>query len=304
MTDIAIAARPRRARVIINKKIAPYIFLAPFLLLFAIFLIIPLAYALDLSVYRSALVGGLRFVWFDNYKRAFTDANFWSGVWTLFKFGILQIPVMLILSLIFALILDSGVAYARAFFRISFFIPYAVPAVIATLLWGYMYGPAYGPFAQLAGVLHLPKPDFFNDSSIIPAIANIATWEYMGYNMIIYFAALQAIPTDLEEASVMDGASAFTFALRIKLPMIVPTIIVTIIFSIIGSLQLFTEPYLLINLARNTINSHFTPNLYAYTLAFIGQQYNYAAAISFVLGGVVAIVSYVFMLAANRRVSE
>jgi multiple sugar transport system permease protein len=308
MTDIALAsqaARPRRRRrVVINKRIAPYIFLLPFLLLFVVFLIIPLIYALDLSVYRKTLVGGTHFVWFDNYKRAFTDRNFWSGVWTLFKFGILQIPIMLILSLIFALILDSGIAYAKAFFRISFFIPYAVPAVIATLLWGYMYGPAYGPFAQLASIFGLPKPDFFNDSTIIPSIANIATWEYMGYNMIIYFAALQAIPTDLEEASMMDGASAFTFALRIKLPMIVPTIIVTIIFSIIGSLQLFTEPYLLINLARNTINSHFTPNLYAYTLAFIGQQYNYSAAISFVLGGVVAVVSYVFMLAANRRVSE
>src|ERR1700761_6546468 len=115
MTDIAIAARPRR-RVIINKKIAPYIFLLPFLLLFAIFLIIPLLYALDLSVYRSALVGGVHFVWFDNYKRAFADANFWSGVWTLVKFALMQIPVMLILSLIFALILDSGVVYAKSFF--------------------------------------------------------------------------------------------------------------------------------------------------------------------------------------------
>jgi len=179
-----------------------------------------------------------------------------------------------------------------------------VPAVIATLLWGYMYGPAYGPFAQLATAIGWPKPDFFNDQTILPSIANIATWEYMGYNMIIYYAALQAIPTDLEEASLMDGAGAFTYALRIKLPMIVPTIIVTIIFSIIGSLQLFSEPYLLINLARNVINSHFTPNLYAYTLAFTGQQYNYSAAISFVLGGVVAVISYVFMLFANRGVSR
>ena len=92
------------------------------------------------------------------------------------------------------------------------------------------------------------------------------------------------------------------YALRIKLPMIVPTIIVTIIFSIIGSLQLFSEPYLIQNLARTVINSHFTPNFYAYTLAFTGQQYNYSAAISFVLGGVVAVVSYAFMLDRQPRV--
>jgi len=302
--SIAVAAgRPRR-RVWINKRVAPYVFLLPFVLLFVAFLIIPLIYAFDLSVYKSALVGGTRFVWFDNYKRAFSDPNFWGGVVLLVKFGLMQMPIMLALALLFALILDSGTVYAKSFFRVSFFIPYAVPAVIATLLWGYMYGPAYGPFAQLAGALNLPKPDFFNDSTILPSIANIAVWEYMGYNMIIYFAALQAIPTDLEEASLMDGASAFIYALRIKLPMIIPTVIVTIIFSIIGTLQLFSEPYLLINLARNVINSHFTPNLYAYTLAFTGQQYNYSAAISFVLGGVVAVISYVFMLAANRGVNR
>jgi multiple sugar transport system permease protein len=303
MSDTAIVRRPRR-RVIVNKKIAPYLFLAPFILLFIAFLIIPLVYAFDLSVYKSALVGGTRFVWFDNYKRAFTDANFWAGVVQLFKFGLMQIPVMLSLALIFALILDSGMVYAKSFFRVSFFIPYAVPAVIATLLWGYLYGPAYGPFSQLATAMSLQKPDFFNEQTILPSIANIAVWEYMGYNMIIYFAALQAIPTDLEEASLMDGASAFTYALRIKLPMIVPTVIVTIIFSIIGTLQLFSEPYLIQNLARGVINSHFTPNFYAYTLAFTGQQYNYSAAISFVLGGVVAIVSYAFMLAANRGVNR
>ena len=98
-----------------------------------------------------------------------------------------------------------------------------------------------------------------------------------------------------------DGATGFTHALYVKLPLIVPTIIVTIIFSIIGTLQLFSEPYLMINLARTAINSSFTPNLYAYTAAFTGQQYNYSAAISFLLGGVTAIVSYVFMLFANRR---
>ncbi len=299
MSDSETHKRPP-SRVVISRRIAPYFFLAPFILFFVAFLIIPLIYAFDLSVYKTTLVGGTRFVGFDNYAKAFADPNFWDGVLTLLKFGGMQMPVMLILALMFALILDSGVVYAKSFFRISFFIPYAVPAVIATLMWGYLYGPAYGPMTQIADALSLPRPDFFAANSILPSIANIAVWEYMGYNMIIYFAALQAIPTDLEEASLMDGASAFAYAVKIKLPMIVPTIIVTIIFSIIGTLQLFAEPYLMINLARNLINSHFTPNLYAYTLAFTAQQINYSAAISFVLGGVVAVVSYGFMLLVNR----
>ena len=299
MSGTVTKQRPK-SRVIINKKIAPYIFLLPFLLFFFAFLIVPLLYAFDLSVYKKTLVGGTRFVGGENYVKAFTDPKFWDGVLTLFKFGLMQIPIMLGLALLFALILDSGIVYAKSFFRVSFFIPYAVPAVIATLMWGYLYGPAYGPLTQVADALSLPRPEFFSAGAILPSIANIAVWEYMGYNMIIYVAALQSIPQDLEEASMMDGASAFAYAAKIKLPMIVPTIIVTIIFSIIGTLQLFAEPYLMINLARNVINTSYTPNIYAYTLAFTAQQINYSAAISFVLGGVVAVVSYVFMLAVNR----
>lgn len=291
----------RRLQLRVSKRLAPYVFLAPFVLLFAAFLVLPLLHALELSVYKTTLVGGTRFVGAENFTKAFFDAKFWGGVVTLLKFGAMQIPVMLILALVFALILDSGTVYARSFFRVSFFIPYAVPTVIATLMWGFLYGPAYGPAAQLAALMGWPAPDFLGHATILPSLANIAVWEYTGYNMIIYYAALQAIPSELEEASLMDGATGYRHALYIKLPLIVPTILVTIVFSIIGTLQLFTEPYLMINLARSVISSSFTPNLYAYTLAFTGQQYNYAAAISFLLGGVTAVLAYAFMLASSRR---
>lgn len=305
MADIAAAsstgavARPRGSDL--GRRLAPYLFLLPFLIVFVCFLIVPLLYALNLSVWKTTLVGGTHFVWLQNYATAIVDGKFWSGVLTLIKFGLMQIPVMLVLALVFALILDSGMVYLKSFFRVSFFIPYAVPAVIATLLWGYLYSPSYGPAAQVAAILNVPRIDFFQPNTILPAIANIAVWEYMGYNMIIYFAALQAIPQDLEEASTVDGAGAFAHAIYVKLPLIVPTILVTVIFSIIGTLQLFAEPYLLFNLARSIINSYFTPNFYAYTLAFVAQQYNYSAAISFLLGAVTAVISYVFMLVTSRR---
>ena len=304
MAELAAAAATvprRRSSGKLGRRLAPYLFLLPFLLLFVAFLIVPLLYALDLSVFRKALVGGTRFVGFDNYTKAFADGKFWAGVLTLVKFALMQIPVMLGLALLFALILDSGIVYLKSFFRVAFFIPYAVPTVVAALLWGYLYSPVSGPLVQIATAFGWPKPDFFNPNTIIQSIANIATWEYMGYNMVIYFAALQAIPQDLEEASVVDGAGPFAHAIYVKLPLIVPTILVTVIFSIIGSLQLFSEPYLLINIARTVINSSFTPNIYAYTQSFIGQQYNYAAAISFLLGAVTAVISYVFMLATSRR---
>ena len=295
-----LAVRPHR-RIVVGRRLAPYVFLAPFLLLFAGFLVAPLLYAFQMSLFRETLVGGARFVGFDNYVRAIHDRNFWDGIGRLFQFGFMQIPVMLGLALVFALILDSGMALARGFFRVAFFIPYAVPGVIAALLWGYLYGPAFGPFSQLSVAMGLGQIDFLAGGGLLPSLANIAVWEYTGYNMIIYYAALQSIPRDLEEASAIDGATALQHAIRIKLPLILPTITVTIIFSIIGTLQLFTEPYLMRNLAPSQINSHYTPNYYAYTEAFTSQQYNYSAAISFALGAVVAVASYGFMLLASRR---
>jgi multiple sugar transport system permease protein len=246
------------------------------------------------------VVAGTKFVGAENFVRALGDPKFWQGVIVLVKFALIQIPGMVAAALLIALILDSGTVYAKSFFRISFFIPYAVPAVIATLIWGYLYGPSFGPFTQLATAIGLPPPNFLGPSTILPSIANIANWEYTGYQMIIYYAALQAIPADLEEAASMDGANSFTYAMRVKLPLIAPMVVVTIIFSIIGSLQLFSEPYLLRNLAPTVINNAFTPNYYAYTLAFTNQQYNYSAAVSFVLGGVTAVISYAFMLIVNR----
>ena len=292
------------ARSFSAKKIAPYLFVAPFLLLFIAFIVAPLAYALYMSLFRDALVGGRQFAGAAAYIKVAGDAKFWGGVWNLVLFGIVQVPIMLGLALLFAIILDRGHVYGKSIFRLGFFLPYAVPSVIATIIWGYLYGPAFGPFTQLAKAWGLPPPDFLSPGAMIFSLANIVTWEYVGYNMVIYYAALKAIPSDLAEASRIDGASPWQFARLIQLPLLWPAILLTIIFSINGTLQLFNEPYLMRALARNTINSSYTPNLYAYSLATQNQQYGYAAAVSFVLGIVIAGASYIFTLITNRRRPE
>ena len=289
------------ARSFSAKKIAPYLFVAPFLLLFIAFIVAPLAYALYMSLFRDTLVGGRQFAGAAAYIKVAGDAKFWGGVWNLVLFGIVQVPIMLGLALLFAIVLDRGHVYGKSIFRLGFFLPYAVPSVIATIIWGYLYGPTFGPFTQLAKAWDLPPPDFLSPGAMIFSLANIVTWEYVGYNMVIYYAALKAIPSDLAEASRIDGASPWQFARLIQLPLLWPAILVTIIFSINGTLQLFNEPFLMRALARNTVNSSYTPNLYAYSLATSNQQYGYAAAVSFVLGIVIAGASYIFTLITNRR---
>jgi multiple sugar transport system permease protein len=281
--------------------IVPYLFLLPFLLLFLVFLVLPLAYALGISLFENRLVGGTVFVGAQNYLRAVGDPAFLRGVLRMLTFGVFQVPIMLVLALLLALILDSGVTWFRTLFRLGFFLPYAVPSVVAALIWGYLYGQDFGPFAQLARAIGLPVPQFFSDSLILGSIANIVTWEFTGYNMIILYAALQAVPAELRDAGAVDGARGWQIALFIKIPLILPALFVTMVFSIIGTFQLFNEPQLLQPLAPGAIGESFTPNLYAYSLAFTNQQNEYSAAISFVLGAVVVVCSYVFMLLTNRR---
>jgi multiple sugar transport system permease protein len=278
----------------------PYLFLLPFMVLFVIFLVLPLFYALGISVFETRLVGGTAFVGLENYLRAFGDANFWQGVRRMVLFGIFQVPIMLGLALVFALVLDSGTVWLRNLFRLGFYLPYAVPSVVAALIWGYLYGPSFGPFTQLAELLNFPAPNFLSNTWMLASIANIVTWTFTGYNMIIMYAALQSLPAELDDAAAVDGAKGWQIALYIKVPLIRAAIFLTVIFSIIGTLQLFTEPRIMFAIAPQIIGDHYTPNLYAYTLAFTNQEYNYSAAISFVLGAVVVVFSYTFMLLTNR----
>jgi multiple sugar transport system permease protein len=294
--------RFRRGRL--GQKITPYLFLTPFLVGFLVFMVYPLIYALNLSLYRKKLVGGTSFVGLENYVRAFQDVNFWSGVRNVLVFGAMQIPVMLGLALIFALLLDGKLIRRQTIFRLGFFLPFAVPSVVAALIWGYFYGQSFGPIAQIAKSLGLEPPIFLTPTGIIPSLANISTWQYTGYNMLIMYAALKGIPEELYEAARVDGASDLQIALKIRIPLILPAIVLTAIFSVIGTLQLFNEPNILRVVAPTVLDFHFTPNVYVYNLAFANRQFDYAAAIAFTLALVTGVLSSIVLLTTYRRQAD
>lgn len=280
---------------------AAYLFVTPFFVIFLAMIVTPLVYSGYLSFFREQLIGGNAFVGLENYVEALQDQAFISGVLRMVRFFFLQVPLMLALAVLFALVLDSGRLRLQRFVRLSIFVPYAVPSVIAALMWGYLYGPDFGPFAQLADAIGVPAPPFLSEDWMLGSIANIVTWGFVGYNMIILYAALRSIPTEQYEAARIDGAGEARIAWSIKLPAIRPALLLTLIFSVIGSFQLFNEPNLLSNLAPNVIGTAYTPNIYAYNLAFVNQEINYAAAIAFLLGFVIMIVSYVVQLSSQRR---
>lgn len=287
---------PQRRKLIITA----YTLITPFVVVFIAMVIAPLVYAGFLSLFQTRLIGGEQFVGLANFGKALTDPVFLTGVGRVTVFLLVQVPIMLGLALFFALAIDSGRLRGSRFSRLAIFVPFAVPGVVASLMWGYLYGDDFGPIAQTLRALGLPAPDLLSNELILFSMMNIVTWSFVGYNMIIMYAALRAIPTELYEAAELDGAGAIRIAWSIKVPAIRPAIMLTLIFSVIGSFQLFTEPTLLAAIAPNVIGTSYTPNMYAYTLAFRFQDVNYAAAVAFLLGFVIMIISYVVQLSGRR----
>lgn len=286
---------PRRRRAWIGWQ-----FTAPFLAIFALVFLAPIGYGIYLSVFDTKLIGGTSFVGADNYTKALTDPLFWSAFGRVALFLAVQVPIMLFLALLIALAVDSGRLHGTAFFRIAVFLPYAVPAVVAALMWGFMYGDRFGLVGNLERALHVAWPDLLSPDVVLVSIGNIVTWEFVGYNMLILYSALRVVNPSLYEAAEIDGAGQLRIIRAIKLPALRGPLLIATIFSIIGSFQLFNEPSILKTLAPNSISTYFTPNLYAYSLSFSGQQYNYSATIAVVMGVITMIVAYLVQLRGLR----
>ena len=287
---------------------APWLLLAPFLALFILTFILPIFVAVLSSftkVTRSGLFGerGVtsEFAGFSNYALALGDGSFLASIGRMLLFGIVQVPVMIALCTALALMLESASAKWPGFFRAAYFLPYGVPGVIATILWSFLYVPGLSPLFDVAALVGL-TPDFLGPDTVLWSIANIVTWSYTGYNMLIIVAQLKAIPGELYEAAKVDGASTWRVARSIQLPLIKPALVLTTVFSIIGTLQLFAEAQVLKTVAP-AIDSQYTPNLSAYTTAFAYNDYNVAAAQSVIIAVAAFTLSFAFLAFTNRKSS-
>ncbi|MHA4779788.1 carbohydrate ABC transporter permease [Streptomyces sp. MSC1_001] len=289
-------ARPRR--------LGPLLFCAPFVVLFVAMYIAPILYAAYSSLFtvrRSGL--GLTaptevFAPLDNYTRALHDGSFTASLGRVALFGVVQVPLMLALALALALLIDSKSARGRGFFRLTSFVPYAIPGVSAALVWSFMYSSTSSPLNRLLEPLAVTIP-FFDEDIVLWSVANIVTWSWAGYNMIIIYAALQSIPAEVLEAARMDGASALRIAWSVKIPAVRGALVLTTVFSIIGSAQLYNEPAVLQPVSGGSIPSAFTPLMSAQSAVADGN-YPYAAAQSVLLAVAVGVVSLIFFKLTRR----
>ena len=276
--------------------VAPWAFLGPAVVLFVLFFLVPIGYTLLLSVRGMRVRGGVLgrqeevFVGLGNYVAALQDPELVDSLLRLLLYAAVVVPVMLGLALVFALLLDSPAARFTRFARLSIFLPYAVPGVIATLLWGFLYLPGVSPIHAAAEAVGLPAPDFFGVNSVFGSVANIAIWGGVGFNMVVLYTALRAIPQSLYDAARVDGCSELTIALRIKVPLIMPALVMTTVFSLIATLQVFNEPMTLRPLT-NVISSTWMPLMKVYRDAFVNGDIYSAAASSIMLAAVTLVLS-------------
>ncbi|NGO80248.1 sugar ABC transporter permease [Streptomyces sp. YC504] len=292
-------------------KGAPYAFLLPAVLLFALFFALPIGYAVWLSLHKIEVKGlglgsGAREeVWagLSHYADTLTDSELLDGALRVLGYGLIVIPVMLGLALLFALMLDSERVRFTPVTRLAIFLPYAIPGVVAALLWGFLYLPDVSPLHFLLDKAGLPQPDLLDGGPLYIALSNIAVWGGTGFNMIVIYTSLKAIPVEVYEAAKLDGCSPLQIALKIKIPMVAPSLVLTFFFSIIATLQVFSEPTTLRPLT-NSLSTTWSPLMKVYQDAFGKGDIHAAAATAVVIALVTLVLSFGFLRLANSRTRQ
>ncbi|MFE5409554.1 carbohydrate ABC transporter permease [Microbacterium sp. NPDC056569] len=280
----------------LRPTVAPWLFLAPAIVLSAGLLFAPLVYTVVLSVQgRRVPASGIGvatdvFVGFDNYLRTLTNPALLASFGRMLILALIAVPLTMGFALLFALLLDHLASRFTRFSRISIFVPYAVPGVIAALMWGFMYLPGVSPVGELFAAFGLPVPDPLDGASAYWAVANVCIWGAIGFNMVILYTSLRGLPQEIYDSARLDGCSEAQLALRIKLPLILPGVILTGLFTVIGALQIFSEPNMMMTLT-NSITSDWVPMMLVYRDAFVTNDLYGASATAIVITVVTMVAS-------------
>lgn len=285
-----------------KTNLAGYLFVAPFLLAYAAFLIFPVLLGLRMSFYNASLVGtDSRFLGLANYRELFGDPDFWGSLWHTVLFTLLSTPPLVILSLIFAMLANRAIP-ARWFFRLSFFAPWVLPSSVVALIWVWLYQPGFGLINSYLTALGLPEVAWLPDESVAMFSVVIATvWWTLGFNFILYLAGLQEIPQDVYDAAAMDGAGPLAQVRWITIPLLARTTLLVLTLQIFASLNVFDQIYIM-NTSGGLNYTATRPIIqYIYEQGFTSYRVGFASAMSYVFFMLVLVVGLAQFAVSNRR---
>ena len=268
-------------------KRAAYAFLAPALLLLGLFFFVPAVASLvlslsDFDIYAIATPGAVRFVGLRNYADLLRNPLFWTALGNTLYFVLVGGPLSVGVSLAAALALDAPLVRFKGFFRTVYFAPVVTTLVAVAVIWKYLYDPRFGLLNYGLHLLGISGPDWLGNPRLaMPSLIIMTVWKNFGYNMIIFIAGLQAVPTELYDAARVDGAGPWQRFRNVTLPTLAPTFVFVSVTTMIGYCQLFSEPYVMTQ--GGPLHATLSLVLFMYQEGFRWWHMGFAAAVSFVL---------------------
>jgi multiple sugar transport system permease protein len=271
-------------------------FAAPFVILFGIFLALPIVAALALSFTSFGLRDlqnpiGTTFVGLENYADMFADPKFWKSLGNTAYFVVVGVPLTLVLGLVIANALSRGITRFRTAFRVGYYLPVITSIVAIAIVWRFLLNPDVGLINMLLKNVGIDGPAWLaNPTLAMPSIIAMAVWRNVGFAMVVFIAGMQAIPAVLYEAAAIDGAGRWKAFRYVTLPMLRPTILFMLVITTIGYLQLFEEPFVMTD--GGPLDATLSVTMYMYQQGFEFFHQGYASAIAYVLFVIVAVVAF------------
>ncbi len=290
----------------LNGKWA-YLFIAPFVIMFLIFGLLPVLYSTNLAFYQyDPLSLSQTWVGWDNFKFVLADETFWISLGNTFEIWALSTFPQMLMAIGFAAILRSRFLRGKTFWRTILLVPNITSVIAVAIIFGQLFGRDYGMINNVIGFFGFPHIDFVEDSfASHVAVAVMITWRWVGYNSLIFLASMLAIPDELYESASLDGAGAWKQFTNVTLPGLKNTITFVLIVGTIGGLQVYAEPLTLAG-TQDGGSSHqlSTLTMYLYNETFINMKYGYGAAIGILITIIVLIISAINFLVTRRVASE
>jgi arabinosaccharide transport system permease protein len=292
----------RRRWTLLDARLAPFVFLAPFMIVFLVFRIWPLIQAVEMSFQDVQGLQGNDWVGLENYQAIFANPQFMTALSNTFVYTILTLIILIPIPLALSALLDRGRTYRPLAWRIAMFIPALASLVVVSFIFRIVLAEN-GLLNSALGALGLPPQAWLTTASLaIPSLLIIATWRWVGINMLYFNSGLVNISRELYEAAAIDGARATQVFRYITVPLLRPTIIFVLIISVIGGFQLFVEPFLLWPGGNSPSGGGLSMGLLIYRTAFTSFKFGDAAAMGVVLAFIIFIVSLiVFRLAGGTK---
>jgi lactose/L-arabinose transport system permease protein len=282
-----------------QRNIVAYGFLAPYLLIFAFFWIWPIISSFLISFQATRTVPW-RFAPGFNWGRLIGDPAFYNALNNTLLILVIQVPVMIALATVTAVLLNSPLLKARGLFRFAFFAPVVVGEVAYSAIFRLMFNADFGIINKLIGFVGIAPINWATNATAAMALLIMAvTWRWAGYNAIIILAGLQSIPEEVYEAATLDRVGKVRQFFFITLPLLRPIIVLCVVLSIIGTMQLFTEPFLITNRGGPGQATE-TLGLLLYRQGFVSLNFGYASAIAYTMAGLAVAISLVQLWLARE----